>query len=311
MRYLKAGMIPSRCAQHTREITIGLTGARGELGGILRRSLTERGFNVIGIERKALKVVPSGRRDALGEDEIDDVSECRTADFEGHMGHAAVRGVFEGCDAVVHLAALPKPWESYENVLRVNMTGDELFYKEAVRAGCRRFVYASTNHVQHGATTRTTPETLDSTRFGAHLPDYQLKTIHDSPAPDSFYAVSKLNGENLGRLYARDHGLEVVAVRIGWSVPETDPRDSRWLETPDHHEFMRCMYLGAQDCSEIFTRAVTNPLDAEEVQQLGRKGGRYAAVYAVSNNRRRVFDLSCTAAVLGYSPSEDAETFYG
>jgi L-arabinose 1-dehydrogenase [NAD(P)+] len=93
--------------------------------------------------------------------------------------------------------------------------GDYLFLKEAVRAGCKRFVYASTNHTQHGATMRSTPETLDSTKFGAHLSNFRLIRTDDPPAPDSFYAVGKLTGEALGRYYARVHGLDVVAVRIG------------------------------------------------------------------------------------------------
>ena len=45
-----------------------------------------------------------------------------------------VPGLFEGCDAVVHLAALPKPWESYENVHANNMMTDYLMYTEAARA---------------------------------------------------------------------------------------------------------------------------------------------------------------------------------
>jgi nucleoside-diphosphate-sugar epimerase len=200
---LSSAFAPARRSAHT----VGLTGAGGELGSILRRKLTERGFAVVAIEKAPLRVVGAG--EVAGEGEIDNVVECRTADFAGAGGHACVTGVFEGCDTVVHLAAYPKPWASYAEVLAANMVGDQLFYEEATRAKCRRFVYASTNHVQHGATTRTTPETLDSDRYGRHVDGYDLMKTSDAPVPDSFYAVSKLHGENLGRLYARDHGLEV------------------------------------------------------------------------------------------------------
>lgn len=176
--------------------TVAITGAGGELGSILRRQLAGRGLQVVAVEREKM--------------DLSDVVECREADFAGPAGHGAVEGVLEGCDSVIHLAALPKPWESYANVMAANMVGDQLFFEEAARAGCKRFVYASTNHVQHGATTRTTPETLDSDKFGAHVQSADdLIGINDPPVPDSFYAVSKLNGENLGRLYARDKGLEV------------------------------------------------------------------------------------------------------
>jgi nucleoside-diphosphate-sugar epimerase len=39
--------------------------------------------------------------------------------------------------------------------------------------------------------------------------------LNDAPAPDSFYGVGKLTGENLGRYYSRMYGLEVVCCRIG------------------------------------------------------------------------------------------------
>ena len=103
---------------------------------------------------------------------------------------------------------------------------------------------------------------------------------------------------------------QVVAVRIGWVVPEADPRDSKWVETSDHHEYMRCMYLGHDDCEEIFTRACRVPLDAPEVERIGTKDGKFAAIYAVSNNSRGVLDWESTANVLGYAPQQDADTFY-
>ena len=92
-------------------------------------------------------------------------------------------------------------------------------------------------------------------------------------------------------------------------VPEADPRDSKWVETPDHHEYMRCMYLGHSDCEEVFHRAATMDLAGGE-HDLGKLGGKFAMVYAVSNNSRRVFDLSCTEGVLGYTPQQNAETFF-
>jgi hypothetical protein len=94
-------------------------------------------------------------------------------------------------------------------------------------------------------------------------------------------------------------------------VPEDDPHKSKWVETPDNHEYMRAMHLSHRDCEEIFVRAITATLNLERVQQLGAKGGYYATIYAVSNNARRVFDLQSTVELLGYTPQDDAEKFYG
>jgi nucleoside-diphosphate-sugar epimerase len=120
-------------------------------------------LTIVGHEKRAGGV-------ALSQSEIDYVDEVRVVDFAANP--TGVTNILEGCHIVIHLAALPKPWESFENVVRTNIMGDYLFYKEAVRAKVRRFVYASTNHVQHGATMRTTPETLDSRQFGAHVASF-------------------------------------------------------------------------------------------------------------------------------------------
>ncbi len=66
------------------------------------------------------------------------------------------------------------------------------------------------------------------------------------------------------------------------------------------------MNLGHMDCREIFGRALGRPIP--EAFRLGK--GSFGVAYAVSNNSRRVFDLSSTEALLGYAPVEDAELFF-
>jgi uronate dehydrogenase len=102
--------------------------------------------------------------------------------------------------------------------------------------------------------------------------------------PDSFYAVSKVAVEALGRLYADKFGLEVVNVRIG-SYDE-QPRNVRHLST----------WLSPADCVAAFVAAMTAP-------QV-----RYATFYGVSNNTRRFWSLDAGAA-LGFRPVDDAESF--
>jgi len=147
---------------------------------------------------------------------------------------------------------------------------------------------------------RTSPETLDSKRWGTQG---RLLKLSDQPDPDSYYAVSKLNGENLGRLYARLHGLQVICARIGWIVVEDDPRKSPWVANDDNKEYMRAMHLSHRDCDEIFHRCVSRALPPDT----GHGQGQFALVYAVSNNTRRVFDLAESARILDYVPRDDVE----
>jgi len=159
--------------------------------------------------------------------------------------------------------------------------------EECRRARVRRLVFASTNHTQHGNTILTTPETLD--------PEKKLRMkLDDLPNPDSLYAVSKLFGENLGKLYSERFNIEFVGLRIGWIVAENDPTIMRGTAAED---YLRAMFLSHRDCIAAHKCAL-------EVDT------RYALVYVVSNNGRRVFDLEETRAVLGYEPQDDAETYF-
>jgi uronate dehydrogenase len=102
--------------------------------------------------------------------------------------------------------------------------------------------------------------------------------------PDSFYAVSKVAVEALGRLYADKFGLEVVNVRIGSF--EEQPRNVRHLST----------WLSPADCVAAFVAAMTAP------------GVRHATFYGVSNNTRRFWSLEAGNA-LGFHPVDEAELY--
>ena len=49
-----------------------------------------------------------------------------------------VYGLFDGCDAVIHLAALPKPWEPWRDVYENNVLIDHHVFEEAVRVALPR-----------------------------------------------------------------------------------------------------------------------------------------------------------------------------
>ena len=52
--------------------------------------------------------------------------------------------------------------------------------------------------------------------------DHGIKIDHkQEPMPDSFYAVTKLFGENLGRFLVEERGISYTSLRIG-SVREKD-----------------------------------------------------------------------------------------
>ena len=244
---------------------VGLTGANGTIGRVLMEGLANE-YELMAFTRR----------------EVDFASAI--VNFENA---AEVEGSFAGLDAVIHLAADPSPLATWEAVREHNIEAMYQVLEECRRARVRRLVFASTNHTQHGNTILTTPETLD--------PEKKLRMkLDDLPNPDSLYAVSKLFGEHLGKLYSERFNLEFVGLRIGWIVAENDPTIMRGTAAED---YLRAMFLSHRDCIAAHKCAL-------EVDT------RYALAYVVSNNGRRVFDLEETRAVLGYEPQDDAETYF-
>ena len=182
-----------------------LTGAAGGLGTALRQRL-KANCDVLRLSDKA----------AFGEAQAQE--EMQLADLA--VAHEVDQAV-AGCDAVVHLGGISVE-APFEAILQANILGAYHLYEAARKHGCKRVVFASSNHV-----------------VGFYK---QSETIHADhpPRPDSFYGVSKAFGEDLSRFYFDRYGIETACIRIGSSFPE--PRDRRmlatWLSYDDLHRLV-------------------------------------------------------------------------
>lgn len=251
---------------------VGVTGAAGNIGQTLRAGLDDR---------YELTLFDANPIDQEADDwpcVVIDLADCN-----------AVKGRFNGLDAIIHLAADADPAAPWEKVLQHNILPTAYVFQEAARAGLRKIVLASTNHVQHGYSQKETIDNLDAPYYENH----GLVSLKDPTHPDSLYAVSKLFGENLGKYYSGQFDIQFVGLRIGWTTPDNDP--SKVMGTK-HESYMRAVFLSHQDCAEAFTRALE--VDA-----------KYVVAYAVSNNERGVFDLKETGELLGFYPKDNVETF--
>jgi uronate dehydrogenase len=178
----------------------------------------------------------------------------------------AVRRACEAVDVIVHFGGIADE-SSFSEILSVNIEGTYNLFEAARQAGVRRVVFASSNHV---------------TGF---YPSDTVIGVDAPPRPDSYYGVSKVFGEALGRLYHDKWGLEVVSLRIGIFRPvPTDVRQlALWLSPRDGAELVRC--------------AVTAP-------DIG-----YLTVLGVSANARSYWDDGESARLLGFRPQDDAESY--
>lgn len=227
-----------------------VTGAAGLVGRTACAGLAARGWRVRGLDVQPLDGV-----DGLdGPPVVADVQDG-----------AAVERACAGMDAVVHLAGISGE-ASFPEILAANIDGTFQVFDAARRAGVERVVYASSNHAV-GFTPRT--ELL-----GTDVP----------PRPDTYYGVSKVFGEALGRLYVDRYGLQVVCLRIGtWQDRPTAPRHlSTWLSPSDG------------------VRLLHAALSAPDVD--------FAVVYGISANTRAWWDLA-PARALGYLSVDDAEDY--
>lgn len=110
--------------------------------------------------------------------------------------YAALVKAADGCDGMIHLAALvsvPQSIEAPLETLAVNTTGTANLLEAARAAGVRRFALASTCAV-----------------YG-DLPG--VKDEHAPLLPLVPYSASKLMAEEQARMYARCYGMETVSLR--------------------------------------------------------------------------------------------------
>ncbi len=196
---------------------------------------------------------------------------------------------FRGADAVVDLAAHAAAETSWPLVHRDNLPATFNALEAARRAGVRRVVFASSNHVT-GALEREEPyasvvagryEGLDAN----HIPRI---TTRDPVRPDGAYAVGKLCGEALGRLFVDEHGLSVICLRIGTVNPQDRPTRPRHFAT----------LLSHRDLVQLVDRCLGAPDDI-----------RFGVYYGVSGNTWRIWDIEDVRQELGYEPRDDAEAF--
>ena len=158
-----------------------ITGAAGRLGHASRLPLRQAGHQLRIADLATTALEPVRGEEAL----------------TGNLGEQPVlQQALADIEVVVHWAATSNE-QAFPLVLENNHRMLFELYEGARRNGVRRIVYASSNHA-----------------FGLHVTGTRLRL--DAPyRADCFYGLSKIWGEELGRMYWIEHGIETVALRIG------------------------------------------------------------------------------------------------
>lgn len=155
-----------------------------------------------------------------------------------------------GADAVIHLAGVPQPWTTADDVVfRTNTLATFNVHEAAFRLGIRRVVTAS-SEAALGWTYRRRD----------FLPDYlPIDENHPLRAQDP-YGLSKIVGESIARSYSDGCGLETVAIRPPW-VCAPEELDALRKQGGRHvGDFQLFNYLDVRDLADAFRLAIERPI---------------------------------------------------
>ncbi|MGB0604335.1 MAG: NAD-dependent epimerase/dehydratase family protein [Candidatus Latescibacterota bacterium] len=226
-----------------------ITGAAGLVGGILRQHW--------------------GDRYALRLADIQPISDLASHEEFVSLDIRDLESFTKACrdvDVVVHLAADRSPSaDFYETLIDLNLIGCYNGFEAARRSGCRRVVFASSINAVLGYR-------------GDRAVSWDVPVF-----PQNVYGATKCFGEALGRVYADQHDLSCISVRLG--SPRFDQSGDWNPEKPSHE-------ISPRDTAQLFACCV----DVEDLE--------WAVVPGISRHKKGWQDVEDACRVLGYQPQD-------
>ncbi len=177
-----------------------VTGASGKLGRATVQELVAHGYDVIAADRsRPREAHPDGVRSI--ETDLLDVGQ--------------VAGAMKGCDAVIHLGAIPAPYAHADEVVFRNNTGATFAVLQAASLlGVTRAAIASS-----GSTYGTAWSPVPLTFRYAPVDEGHPLMNHDA------YGLSKEVDERTAEMFCRRDGMSIAALRFHWIATHEEQLD--------------------------------------------------------------------------------------
>lgn len=253
-------MVSERARVRMGQKRVLVTGAAGRIGRAVVAAMRSAGHQVLGWDC----------REGPGVEQIGQLTSFSDVT-------AAVRGQ----DVVIHLAATPDdalfPPTSQDNfcseLLPNNVVGLYHVLEAARQWQPSCLILASSGQV-----------VWESVRKGPWP-----VTAHTPLSPRYWYACTKVMLEAAGQVYARQFGLTVLAIRLGWC-----PRTAAQAEEISREVLWQDVYLSPGDAGRFMVAAV-------EAERLTGFHILYATSRPVQQAR---YDLETAIATIGYQPQD-------
>ncbi len=243
-----------------------VTGSAGRLGRAAVKALVAKGHHVVGLDVRPTPGLPPGQSLVAT---LGDVSVLRAA--------------LKGMDRVIHLAATPDDAKFprgaapddgdnfLDGLVPNNIVGLYHLLEAARVERVPRLILASTGQVVDRHIDAKQIPLNGSARF----------------APRYLYACTKVFLEAIGEVYSREHGMAVIAVRLGWC-----PRDLGQVAEIERSVEDQDVYLSPGDAGRFFAAAV----ESKDVSG-------FHVAYATSRHKTElIYDLTETTALTGFAP---------
>src|SRR5215203_2526076 len=212
-----------------------VTGGSGRIGTATVNDLVANGYGVVSADRRrGSEPLPNGAR--FVELDLGDVGQ--------------VAGAMEGCEAVIHLGAIPSPYSFPDEIVFNNNVRNTFAVFQAARLlGVKKVAFASS---LSALGTAWAPEPF-SPVYAPVDEDHPLLN-HDC------YGLSKEVDERTADMFHRLTGMQVAALRFCWVAHMNEVKQAveRIKENPGHPQEWRVLwaYVDVRDAAASCRRAI-------------------------------------------------------
>jgi nucleoside-diphosphate-sugar epimerase len=212
---------------------IAVTGSLGFVGTHVMRDLMANGHEAIGVDIRR------------PEPDRAEFPEFRWADLNDA---GSLEKAFAGCEAIIHLAAVPDPGiVSPEELFRTNVVGTFNALEAAVAVGARRFVAASSEAALGF-----------SFRQVDMAPEYFPIDENHPLRPQDEYSLGKVLIEEMCRSYTRRGSLSTVSLRTCYVWDTTQSPSPAQFTDPAKAHNMLWLYVHVSDAARAYRLACEN-----------------------------------------------------